>query len=963
MPILMKIFLLNFIFLLRSFNVAAQVIGINKQDSCFLQYTQVSLTPGNLQLSVNTPFYLVFAKQKLATGYTVVRQLSNTAFIIKDPYSSKIGFSDSDFLLVTPANNLWKLSPAVCNKVNNLKKKQLHNFIVTGTSLTELVNLLGTQNVKVLQKDSSSASAVIQCTPAFVSGHLLNQAQVIFIDFYLTPSAEINAIGYKRFTNNISLLDYKIANANGKNVIVGIKEQNLDKDDIDLFKRTIPSTLASAVLNIHATTIATLVGGAGNSYYDGRGIAHACKFYSSSFANLFADNATILNQNSVSLQNHSYGTVVQQFYGAEALSYDAQLWQNKNMLHIFSSGNSGESAPTDGPYQGIAGYANLTANFKMAKNVISVGAVTDLSKFISFSSAGPAYDGRLAPQLVALGANGTSDAAALVSGTAAVMQQVYKDSNMQQLPPASLIKAILYNTAGEVHTPGIDYKTGYGLLNAYEAVKSLQQKKYTGGTVSATQPWVNTIHLSANIDRLKVTLTWTDTAATVNNNKALINDLDLEIKELTSGIVYKPWVLNSTASIDSLLQLPKRKRDSLNTAEQISIDLPNAGLYEIKVIGFNVVNGTIPFSVAINADTLNTFSFINPVHTSDVQKYEEDTLTIRWTTKTTNINATGSLSITYNDGNTWNVISPDVNLSNQMYRWYIKDTASAARLKMETAFGNFESNNFIISDKFRLNLDYNCTDSFRLSWTKYIFANNYKIYALKDSSHLELITATTDTFKVFQKAQFPFTNYAVEPVLTNNISAAFSGSYAINLLQTKCYYTALNYNIADINALQLNLTLSFPDNVQTVQFEAVTSAGQLLNGQPAQNVTNNERIYYSDNFMLQKGVNYFRAKITLVTGQVIYTDIVSASSTGEDKILFYPNPVTRSTPLNYLLKDNFGTNFKLLLYNTSGQLLSTAQITAAGTIDVSSLPLGVIIYKVISEDNVLFTEGKFIILN
>lgn len=432
---------------------------------------------------------------------------------------------------------------------------------------------------------------------------------------------------------------------------------------------------------------------------------------------------------------------------------------------------------------------------------------------------------------------------------------------------------------------------------------------------------------------------------------------------MTSGVVYKPWVLNSAASIDSILQLPKRRRDSLNTAEQISIDLPNAGLYEIKVIGYNVVNGTIPFSVAINADTLNTFSFINPSYTPDVQKYEDDTLTISWATKTVNANATGSLSITYNDGNTWNAISTNANLNAQMYRWYIKDTASAARLKMETSFGSFQSNNFIIADKFRLNLDYNCTDSFRLSWKKYIFANNYRIYALKDSSHLELINTTIDTFKVFNKTQYPYYIYAVEPVLANNIPAAFSGSYDINLLQTKCYYTALNYNIVDINTLQLYLTLSFTGNVQRVQFEKVTSTGQLLNSQPAQNVTNNELIYYSDNFMLQKGVNYFRAKITLVTGQVIYTDIVSALSTGEDKIMFYPNPVTRNTPLNYLLKDNFGTNFKLLLYNSSGQLLSTAQIASVGTIDVSNLPQGVIIYKVIGEDKTVFTEGKFILLN
>ena len=44
---------------------------------------------------------------------------------------------------------------------------------------------------------------------------------------------------------------------------------------------------------------------------------------------------------------------------------------------------------------------------------------------------------------------------------------VYADSNNQALPPASLTKAILYNCAEDIYNTGIDYKTGYGLLNSY----------------------------------------------------------------------------------------------------------------------------------------------------------------------------------------------------------------------------------------------------------------------------------------------------------------------------------------------------------------------------------------------------------------------------------------------------------------------------------------------------------------
>jgi hypothetical protein len=66
-----------------------------------------------------------------------------------------------------------------------------------------------------------------------------------------------------------------------------------------------------------------------------------------------------------------------------------------------SAGNVGESFATDGKYANIPGYANLTGNFKMAKNIITVGAIDPKENIPPQSSAGPLYDGRIAPQLTA----------------------------------------------------------------------------------------------------------------------------------------------------------------------------------------------------------------------------------------------------------------------------------------------------------------------------------------------------------------------------------------------------------------------------------------------------------------------------------------------------------------------------------------------------------------------------------
>ena len=244
-------------------------------------------------------------------------------------------------------------------------------------------------------------------------------------------TSEISIIGYNRSFHGINAVDYSLPGANGKNIVAGVKEQKMDEADIDLYKRVLHSAIASPNVTNHATVISTIIGGAGNSFYDGRGIANGCRFFPSSFDNLFADDAVVLNANKVTVQNHSYGTVIQQFYGAEAVSYDVHSWLNKNFVHVFSAGNRGASFATDGKYANIAGYANLTGNFKMAKNIITVGAIDNKGNIPAESSAGPVYDGRLAPQLIALGPNGTSDAAAVVTGTIAVMQQVFADSNSQ----------------------------------------------------------------------------------------------------------------------------------------------------------------------------------------------------------------------------------------------------------------------------------------------------------------------------------------------------------------------------------------------------------------------------------------------------------------------------------------------------------------------------------------------------
>jgi hypothetical protein len=308
----------------------------------------------------------------------------------------------------------------------------------------------------IIFTDAASFSLVVKAETRYFLDSLLPLKEVLYADVRQQARAEIAIIGYKRSFHGINAVDYLLPGANGKNIVVGVKEQKMEPLDLDLYQRVLPSPIAAPNVTVHATVISSIIGGAGNSFYDGRGIASGCRFFPSTFGQLFPDDAGILNGANVTVQNHSYGTVVQQFYGAEAVSYDAQCWQYKHLIHVFSAGNQGTAAAENGPYTNIPGYANLTGNFKMAKNIITVGAMDNKGNIAAESSAGPLYDGRVAPQLIALGPNGTSDAAAVVSGTIAVMQQVHKDST-GALPPDSLVNALLYTHAEVIFRNHIDY--------------------------------------------------------------------------------------------------------------------------------------------------------------------------------------------------------------------------------------------------------------------------------------------------------------------------------------------------------------------------------------------------------------------------------------------------------------------------------------------------------------------------
>lgn len=905
------------------------------------------------------PYFVIRISEQHQKDIRIIRSFDDSAAIIELQSQKELEGLRSRFELL-PANNEWKLSPTL--KELNAKNAGNKEFIVTAKNITGLLARLKNKEGYIDETfiDPPSRSIILKTTIKYFKENILPLKEVIFADIRVQPRTEIGIIGYNRSFHGLSAVDYSIPRANGKNIVAGVKEQKMQPLDLDLYKRVLTSSIEAPTISNHATVISSIIGGAGNSFYEGRGIAYGCHFFPSSFSNLFPDDITILNSAKVTVQNHSYGTIIQQFYGAEAVSYDAQTWQKKELLHVFSAGNQGTAAAPDGRYANLPGYANLTGNFKTAKNIITVGAIDNKGIIPVESSAGPLYDGRVAPQLIALGPNGTSDAAAIVSGTIAVMQQVYADSNSQLIPPASLVKAILYNNADDINKENIDFKTGYGLLNSYQSIKALQQKEYEGGIISQSQLWTKTFSIPANIAQLKLTLAWTDSVSLPNNNKALINDLDLELVQLSNGMIFKPWVLSTAAHADSLSKLAVRKRDSLNTAEQISIALPATGSYQVRVTGTSIPASPIPFHVAIHTDTLNTFKFTSPQHSSDVNRDENADLDIRWRTFVADSNQTGNLYISYNAGSNWQLIKAAHKIYTNYYQWPIKDTSSRALFKMETSFGDFFSKEFVIHKVTRLNVDFLCADSFRLSWKKHLYANAYKLFALVDSPYLKNILTVTDSFIVMNRSQFPQTVYAVEPVLANNIPAMRSIAQDINFQGVKCFYKTFYYTLFNENKLDLILELSAPGYVDSLIYEQVNANGQLLRVVGGSKANSNNFIYHQLVDEVPAGTSYWRVRIKLKDGSIVFTEIISVLTSGTKYLLFYPNPGSRNNTIVYIVKQGVPADSRLQLFDMTGRKLRDF-VELPGNFQLNELPAGMLIYKLLSREGGLLETGKLLI--
>ncbi|MEV6004674.1 S8 family serine peptidase [Streptomyces griseomycini] len=277
-------------------------------------------------------------------------------------------------------------------------------------------------------------------------------------------------------------------------------------------------------------------------------------------------------------------------YGSSGFEVDDMVWRNPDLVICFAAGNSGHDRDRDG----VIDTASVSAQAG-AKNCITVGASENRRPDIlvtygqlsfarfpanpirddpmadnpagmaAFSSRGPSFEGRIAPDLVAPGTSilsarsrmlvtpdtrfgisadpafffesGTSMATPLVAGCVAVLRETLV-AHGNPTPSAALLKAMLINGAVELAGqyapseagPSPNNSSGFGLVNLAGSVidPGDTEAGFTDGEPLG-QGEENIVRIrvpaTGSFRTLKVTLVWTDPPG-----PALQNDLDLIVR-------------------------------------------------------------------------------------------------------------------------------------------------------------------------------------------------------------------------------------------------------------------------------------------------------------------------------------------------------------------------------------------------------------------------------------------------
>lgn len=402
----------------------------------------------------------------------------------------------------------------------------------------------------------------------------------------------------------------------------------------------------------HPTHVSGTLLGAGNRQFDNRGVApdadlvtYVWPGYNST--ELFSETNQAINTYDAVVSQNSWGLIVDSSseylfgdYRWRSGLYDSIIANESSEVKgsipiVFSAGN-------DGDVDFSSRYNTTTGPGGTAKNTITVGALNDNKNSAYYSSWGPTDDGRIKPTVVADGGEyttgyidstipsnstsynypydgmqGTSMAAPAVSGVIVLINQQFNRTYGASPAPAT-VKASLIHNANDLDNEGPDYSTGWGLVNASRTLRYINNSDKRDlikrEKLLDTGDLDNFTVIVPKGESVNFTLAWSDAPGTSSSGKALINDLDLVVRNDNGDRKY-PWTLSWENRTDPALQT---QEDHKNPVEQVTVSSTSTRKYSVVVNATKLPEPDQSYSLLMSSNSapVPELSISSPLNTS-----------------------------------------------------------------------------------------------------------------------------------------------------------------------------------------------------------------------------------------------------------------------------------------------------------------------------------------------------------
>jgi len=561
----------------------------------------------------------------------------------------------------------------------------------------------------------------------------------------------------------------------GDSVTVGVGDNCSGIYHADL-KDRITNFNPAAPISRHGEHVNGIVGGAGNIDPVAQGMAPHVWLADHYFDYIFTATGVMRHDLNMTITNSSFAVILGDCdyagtYDGYSQLLDTLALQYTDVLHVTAAGNDGLN--TCSPFPN--GYATVAGGYQPAKNCLVVGNIQDDLIELPEESRGPTKDGRLKPEIVAVGFNvnstvgydqyfvtaGTSMSSPQVAGGAALLSQRYKQLNSGANPASDLLKAIILDGTMDLGNPGPDLNYGFGELDLYRSLKIIDNHSYFTNELNNGDSQTVSINVPPHIGQLKVMLYWHDRPGSASAAQELVNDLDLTVAT-PGGATHYPLVLDTSPA--GVNNDATEQPDHLNNAEQAILNYPAAGTYTLKVKGYHI---PFPAQHYVLVYDMTPDSLILTYPRGGEACNNTDSLRIFWEAPVD----TGSFTVQFSqdNGTTWTTLANNVP-GWQRYCGFVPAGINSgkclARVTRNSTGDVVTSAQFVINDTPAVSLDTaQCPGYISVHWQPIAGATSYEMLS-KQGPYMQVVATITDTTYTFRGMSQTEKSYvAVRPII------------------------------------------------------------------------------------------------------------------------------------------------------------------------------------------------------